>query len=236
MRLLQSCSLGFIYWLTLVFVLQQLSLHWETLIMLLSQLPWLFNKLKTGCPNSTHSLWLFLCWLGWSLWSFKRCSMGGYFWTVLPLLLVNFMSVFRLEMVCVSLIVSIRSNLTHLCFLESIFFVFNNTINHLNLKYSSDRLVVIANRLLKLPSLHILLKKKSPLLPWNFALRTFSKLLVVFSTKVILLQLLYSTARRCCLMHLIMQNCSLKPFLITLMLRTLQLSLLDLIWNCIIFP
>ena len=118
---------------------------------------------------------------------------------------------------------------SYLCFLESTFFVFTNRINHLNLNYSSDRLVIIANRLLKLTSLHILLKQKSPLLPRNLALRDFGKLLVVFSTKVILLQLLYSTARRCCLMHLIMQNCSLKPFLITLMLRTLEFFLLDLI-------
>ena len=39
---------------------------------------WLSNKLKTGFPISSHSLWLFLCWLGWSLWSFERYSVGGY--------------------------------------------------------------------------------------------------------------------------------------------------------------
>ena len=27
---------------------------------------WLSIKFKTGCPVSLHSLWLFLCWLGWS--------------------------------------------------------------------------------------------------------------------------------------------------------------------------
>ena len=39
---------------------------------------WLSRKLKTGCPVSSHSSWLLLYWLGWSLWSFERCSMGGY--------------------------------------------------------------------------------------------------------------------------------------------------------------
>ena len=50
-------------------------------------------------------------------------------------------------------------------------------------------------------------KKKSPSLPRNLALGTFVELLIVFSTKVNLLYLLYSTARRCCLLHLIKQNC-----------------------------
>ena len=42
---------------------------------------WLFIKLKTRCPISLYSLWLFSCWLGWSSWSFERferCSRGGY--------------------------------------------------------------------------------------------------------------------------------------------------------------
>ena len=63
--------------LTLLFVLQWLSLHWKILIML-TQFPLDFQKLKTGCHVSSHSLWLFSCWLGWSSWSFERCSMGGY--------------------------------------------------------------------------------------------------------------------------------------------------------------
>ena len=59
-------------------VLQWLSLHWEILIMLLSQFPLTFHQIVTRCPVSLHSLWLFSCLLGWSLWSFERCSMGGY--------------------------------------------------------------------------------------------------------------------------------------------------------------
>ena len=49
-------------------------------------------------------------------------------------------------------------------------------------------------------------------------------LLILFSTKLNLLYLLYSTARRCCLLHLIKQNCLLKTFLRTLILTT-QVSL-----------
>ena len=56
---------------------------------------------------------------------------------------------------------------------------------------------------LKLPNLHRLIKQKSPLLPRNVALGTFGKLLIVFSTKVNLLYLLYSTAPRFCLLNLI---------------------------------
>ena len=46
------------------------------------------------------------------------------------------------------------------------------------------------------------------------------EMLIVFSTKVNLLYLLYSTARRCCLLHLIKQNCLLKTSLRTLILMT----------------
>ena len=64
----------------------------------------------------------------------------------------------------------------------------------------------------------MLLKQKSPSLHRNLALRTFDKLLIVFSTKVNLLYLLYSTDQMCCLLHLIKQNHLLKTFLRTLIL------------------
>ena len=54
----------------------------------------------------------------------------------------------------------------------------------------------------------------------NLTLRTSGKLPIVFSTKVNLLHLLYSTAQRCCLLHLIKQNCLLKTSLRTLILMT----------------
>ena len=68
----------YFFLLLLVFVLQWLSFHWEILIMFCLSFHWLTIKFTTGCPILSHSLWLFLCWLGWSLWSFERCSMGGY--------------------------------------------------------------------------------------------------------------------------------------------------------------
>ena len=64
----------------------------------------------------------------------------------------------------------------------------------------------------------MLIKQKSPSLSRNLALRTFGELLIVFSTKVNLLYLLYSTTWRCCLLHLIKQNCLVKTFLRTLIL------------------
>ena len=39
--------------------------------MLLSQFPLTSNKLKTECSVSSHSLWLFSCWVGRSSWSLE---------------------------------------------------------------------------------------------------------------------------------------------------------------------
>ena len=68
----------YLFLLMLVFVLQWLSLHCEILICSCLSFHWLSNKLEAAYSVSLHSLWLFLCWLGWSSWSFERCSMGGY--------------------------------------------------------------------------------------------------------------------------------------------------------------
>ena len=54
------------------------------------------------------------------------------------------------------------------------------------------------------------IKQKSPFLPRNLALVTSGELLIVFSINVNLLYLLYSTGWKCCLLHLIKQNCLLK--------------------------
>ena len=66
----------------------------------------------------------------------------------------------------------------------------------------------------------MLIIQRSLLLSRNLALVSFGKLLIVFSTKVNLVYLLYSKAWRCCLPHLINQNCLLKTFLRTLTLMT----------------
>ena len=55
------------------------------------------------------------------------------------------------------------------------FFLSAPTINLLNLKYSSGRLVIVAKGFLKLPKLHMLIKQKSILLPRNLALRTYGE-------------------------------------------------------------
>ena len=70
------------------------------------------------------------------------------------------------------------------------------------------------------------------------AFGTFVEWQIVFSTKVNLLYLLFSTAQRCCLLHLIQKNCFQKSFLGTLLLKIqvslYLLTLQELIWNYII--
>ena len=87
-----------------------------------------------------------------------------------------------------------------------------------HVKESSERLVIVVKRFLKLPNLHMLIKQKSLSFPENLPLGTFGELLIVFLTKVNLLYLLYSIPHRRCLLHLIKQNCLLKTFLRTLIL------------------
>ena len=112
----------YLFLLTLVFVLKWLSIHWEIPIMLLSQFPLTFHQThfssnfsSNWMPCLWYSLWLLLCWLGWSSWSFKRFSICGKIslHSVL-LLLVNFVSRFRFELMYISLIVSICSSPTPL--------------------------------------------------------------------------------------------------------------------------
>ena len=81
------------------------------------------------------------------------------FKSVLLLLQVNFMGGFRLELMYISLIKSIRSSLIRLhgfhllvlmpYFIEITFFVCTTRINLLNLKENSDRLVINAKRVLE---------------------------------------------------------------------------------------
>ena len=69
-------------------------------------------------------------------------------------------------------------------------------------KVKFRRLVIVTKGFLKLSNLHMLIKQKSPFLPRNLALGNFGELLMLFSRKVNLLCLFYSTAQRCCLLHL----------------------------------
>ena len=88
------------------------------------------------------------------------------------------------------------------------FFVCTKRINFSILKYILYRLVIVAKAFLKLLNLHMLIKQKSLLLPRNLALVTSGELLIVFSTKVNLLYILYSAVERYCLVHLIKQSFS----------------------------
>ena len=155
--------------------------------------------------------------------------------SVFLLLVLNFVKGFELELIYISLMESIRSSLTHFHGLTAAcaavivhrnhFFVCTKRMNLLNLKLNSDRLVIIVETFLKLPNLHMLIKQKGTSLLRNLALRTFGKLSLVFSTKVNMLHLLYSIAHRCCLLHLIKQNCLLKIVLRTTLILITQVSL-----------
>ena len=144
--------------------------------------------------------------------------------SVLLLLLVNFVSGFRLELMCISLIkYQVEPHSSPWC----------SAACAAAIVHRNHWLVIVAKGFLKLPNLHMLLKQKSPSLPRELALRTFGELLIVFSRKVNLLYLLYPTDRRCCLLYLIKQNCLLKTFLRTLILMAwvslYLISLLELI-------
>ena len=109
------------------------------------------------------------------------------------------------------------------------FFVCTNIMNILNLKVKFSQASNYCKGFLKLPKLHVLMNLKSPSLPGNLALRTFYELLML-SKKVNLLYSLYSMAQRCCLLHLIKQNCQLKTFIRTLILMAcISLHLLFLL-------
>ena len=60
------------------------------------------NKLKRECPFSSCSWWQFSCWLGWFLWEMfhGRISLN----IVLLVLVLNFVSGFRMELMYISLI------------------------------------------------------------------------------------------------------------------------------------
>ena len=79
----------------------------------------------------------------------------------------------------------------------------------------------------------MLIKTKESVTSQTLGSRDFWQKL--FSTKVNLLYLLYSTAQRNCLLHFMNQNCFLKTFLRTLIFMTLVslylFSFAELMWN-----
>ena len=141
---------------------------------------------KTRYSVSSRTLRLFSCWLGWSSWSLERCSWEDNFklsasaaaseyceWVQVVINVVKPHLSAWFSAGCAAAIVH-RNHFSRLYY----------RINLLNLKWSSDRLIIVAKGLLKLQNLHMLLKLKNPSLPRNLALKTFGELLTVFSTKV----------------------------------------------------
>ena len=134
-----------------------------------------------------------------------------------------------------SLIESIRSRLIHPHgfqqlvplpqFIEIAFFVCTRSINLLNLKQRSQARNR-CKRVLKAAKRAYVNKAKESITSQIHGSRDFWRI----STKVNLLYLLYSTAQRCYLLHLIKQNCLLKTFLRTTILMTqVSLSLFSLL-------
>ena len=105
----------FFFLQTLVFVLQWVSLHWEILIILLVQFPLTFHQTHNGISRFIAWVMTILVLIGtvfviiWEMFHGK-ISLNS----VVLLLLVTLASGFRLELIYISLIVSIRSSFTHL--------------------------------------------------------------------------------------------------------------------------
>ena len=130
-----------LFLLTLVFVLQWLSLHWERLIMLLSQFPLTFQWTENRMPCFITWLLTILLLIGMVFMIILKMFHGRI---SLDSVLVNFVSGFRLRSMDIFIIESIRSNLTYLhgfqqlvllpYFIEISFFICTNRINLLTLK------------------------------------------------------------------------------------------------------
>ena len=104
-----------LFLLILLFVLQLLSLHSKILTMLLSQFPLTSHHIHNEMPHSIALLMTILMLIGMVfviIWEMLHVRIS--FNSVLLLLAMNFASGFRLELMYISLIKSIRSSLTHL--------------------------------------------------------------------------------------------------------------------------
>ena len=105
----------YLFLLMLVFVLQWLSLHWGILIMLLFQFPLTFPQIHNTMPTFIAQLLPILVLIEMvfviiSEMFLRRISLK----LVLLLLLVNFVTEFRLKLMYISLMENIRSRLNHL--------------------------------------------------------------------------------------------------------------------------
>ena len=102
---------------------------------------------------------------------------------------MNFVSRFRLELMYMSFIVSIRSSLTHsfpyfsaalpAAIVHRNHFRLHRQNKKVKFRQASNR----CKRVLEAGKLNLLIKQKSLLLPRNFALEIFGELPIVLSTK-----------------------------------------------------
>ena len=100
---------------SIVFVLKSLSLHWEILTMLLFHFPLTFHESYNGKPRFMVSLMTILELIGMVLVTIGKMFQGRIsLHLVLLLLLLHFVSGFRLELIYISLKKNIRSSLIHL--------------------------------------------------------------------------------------------------------------------------
>ena len=168
---------------------------------------------------------------------------------MLLLLLVNFVSGFRLELMYIPLIESVRWSLTHLHGFQ-LPVLLPTTVSYRNRfsfyqmnKFSESKVKFrqasdCFKRVLEAAKLEYANKTKESISSQKLGSQDFWQI----ANSVLnngLLYLLYSMAQRCCLLHLITQNCLLKTFLKTLIsmiqVSLYLFSLLELIWKCIIF-
>ena len=123
------------------------------------------------------------------------------------LLLVNFVSGFRLELMYISLSWSLTClhGFSTACAAAIVHrnhflrFYQQNKSSESKIKFgqASNR----CNRVLKAAKLVYANKQKSPLFPKNLALENYGQLLIAFSTKVYLIHLFYSIGGRCRLLR-----------------------------------
>ena len=217
--------------------------------MLLSQLPLTFLHIHKGCPLSSHSFWLFSWWLGQSLWSSETSSMGGHLWTQ------YFCSAHEFcEWVQVGIDVYIPHWMYQVKPHWSPWFstacdaaIFHrNHFFHLHQKQkSSDSKVKFrqvcnhCKRVFEAAEFSYYTKRKESITSQKLGSRDFWQIenSILSKAKSAIPPLFNSP--RYCLLHMIKQNRLLKTFLRTLILMTqvslYLFSLLQLIWNCIIF-
>ena len=104
----------YFFLLTLVFVLQWPSLHWEVPIMLLSQFSLTFDQIHNRMSRFIAQLMPILVLIGRVFVIILEMFNGRVSLNSVLLLLVNFVGGFRFALMYISIIENIRSSLTHL--------------------------------------------------------------------------------------------------------------------------